>query len=56
MRTLAFSAVAVAIIVLVFTFLVLAIAWGSAAARETGDRLPRLKSKGHRAPPLAEST
>jgi len=50
MRTLAFSAVAFAIIVLVFTFLVLAIAWGSAAARETGDRLPRLKSKGHRAP------
>ena len=44
---MAFSAAAIVIVVLVFAFLAVAIAWGSAAARETGDRLP--KGKGHRA-------
>ena len=49
MRALAFSAAAIVIVVLVLAFLVLAIAWGSAAARETRDSLPKGKGRGHRA-------
>ena len=52
MGTLAFSATATAIVIAVSVlalFLAVAIAWGSAAARESGDRLPKGSRKGHRA-------
>ena len=46
---MAFSSTAIVITVSVLAFLVVAIAWGSAAARESGDKLPRGNRKGHRA-------